>query len=344
MKFPFDPGLLPTAVGSLPHTDPQQALVLVKRFLPQLPTWPQLPRVAFGETMYAQFMLGLPGLLVDGERMCVDTAREFDDAIQQLLSDHEAGASQGYAISRGNACGLHAFLDNPPPAPLMVKGQITGPVSTALTITDEERRPLIYNDIMSDAIAKLLRLKAAWQEQKLKAATTTTTMVWLDEPYMSSFGSGYLALERHQVISLIDDVLEGLNGVRGVHCCGNTDWSVLLGTSIEVINYDAYNFAETLSLYPDEVKSFTGRGGVIAWGIVPNEESTLAGETAASLKDRLEEAMAPFTRKGFRFQELVQRGLLTPSCGLSSLSPEAAGHALELLSDLSALMRKRHGG
>ncbi|MDP6511130.1 MAG: methionine synthase [Dehalococcoidia bacterium] len=343
MKFPSDPGLLPTAVGSLPLTDPQQALGLVKRFLPEFPVWPQLPRVSFGETMYAQFMLGLPGLLVEGERMYVDTAREFDEAIRQLLSDYEAEASEGYAISKDNASGLHAFLEAPPSAPLMVKGQLTGPVSTALTITDEERRPLIYNDIMSDAIAKLLRLKAAWQEQKLKAVAATT-MVWLDEPYMSSFGSGYLTLERDQVISLIDDVLDGLHGVRGVHCCGNTDWSVLLATSIEVINYDTYNFAETLSLYPDEVKAFMGRGGVIAWGIVPNEEATLARETSSSLKDRLEEAMAPFTRKGIRFQDLVRRGLLTPSCGLSSLSPEATERALEVLSDLSALMRKRYGG
>jgi methionine synthase II (cobalamin-independent) len=225
----------------------------------------------------------------------------------------------------------------------MVKGQVTGPVSTGLMLTDQERRPLIYHDILSDAIAKHLRLKAAYQERRLKAVAATT-MVWVDEPYMSAFGSGYLSLDREKVISLIDDVLGGLQGVRGVHCCGNTDWSVLLSTSVEVLSYDAYNYAQTLSLYPDEVKAFLGRGGVIAWGIVPNEEASLAGETAASLKDRLEEAMAPFTRKGIQFRELVRRGLLTPSCGLPSLSLEAAERALEVLADLSALMRKRYGG
>ncbi len=343
MRFPTDPALLPPAVGSQPPTDPQQALGLVKRFLPQLPAWPQLPRLSFEETMYAQFVHGLPGLLTEGERLYVDTDREFDQALRQLLEDYESEATEGYAISKEHAAGLHAFLDSPPPSPLMVKGQLTGPVSTGLTVTDQERRPLIYHDILSDAIAKHLRLKAAYQEQRLKTVAATT-MVWLDEPYMSAFGSGYLSLDREKVVSLIDEVLGGLQGVRGVHCCGNTDWSVLLGTSIEVLSYDAYNYAHTLSLYPDEVKAFLGRGGVIAWGIVPNEEASLAGETAASLRDRLEEAMAPFTRKGIQFRELVRRGLLTPSCGLSSLSPEAAERALEVLADLSALMRKRYGG
>lgn len=343
MKFPTDPGLLPTAVGSLPHKDPQQALAMVKRFLPQLPAWPQLPKRAFGETMYAQFAQGLPGLLVEGERLYVDTNREFDQPLRQLLEDYEAGATARYAISREHAAGLHAFLDSPPPSPLLVKGQITGPVSTSLTITDQERRPLIYHDILSDAIAKHLRLKAAWQEQKLKGVAATT-MVWVDEPYMSAFGSGYLTLERQKVISLMEEVLGGLKGVRGIHCCGNTDWSVLLSTSVEVLNYDTYNYGHTLSLYPDEVKTFLGRGGVIAWGIVPNEEASLAKETPASLKDRLEEAMAPFTRKGIQFRELVRRGLLTPSCGLSGLSPEAAERALEVLAELSAEMRKRYGG
>ena len=85
------------------------------------------------------------------------------------------------------------------------------------------------------------------------------------------------------------------------------------------------------------------RGGAIAWGIVPSDEEPLSKETAASLKDRLEEAMAPFTRNGIRFRQLIEQGLLTPSCGLASLpTGEAAARALELLAELSAAMRKRY--
>jgi len=152
-----------------------------------------------------------------------------------------------------------------------------------------------------------------------------------------------MMLSRERVVNLLEEVLAGLSGLKGVHCCGNTDWSILLSTSVDIISFDAYNYAQSLSLYPTEVKGFLERGGSIAWGIVPNEEEALAKESAACLQDRLEEAMAPFTREGVRFRQLIAQGLLTPSCGLASLAAEeAAAHALELLAQLSEKVRKRY--
>jgi methionine synthase II (cobalamin-independent) len=52
--------------------------------------------------------------------------------------------------------------------------------------------------------------------------------------------------------------------------------------------------------------------------------------------------MAPFTRNGFKLKQIVAQGLLTPSCGLARLSPEAANQALELLAKLSESLRKRY--
>jgi len=160
---------------------------------------------------------------------------------------------------------------------------------------------------------------------------------------MSAFGSISMNLSKEQIISLLEEVFAGINGLKGVHCCGNTDWSVLLDTSVDIISFDTYNYAQSLSLYPAEVKKFLDRNGTIAWGIVPNDEESLAKESVVSLKDRLEEAMAPFTRKDIRFKQLLAQGLLTPSCGLASLSTEeAASRALELLAELSHEIRKRY--
>ena len=90
------------------------------------------------------------------------------------------------------------------------------------------------------------------------------------------------------------------------------------------------------------MKRFIDRKGVIAWGIVPNDEEVLVKESVASLQDRLEEAMAPFTRKGIPFKRLIEQGLLTPSCALASLSIEGAEQALKLLTELSDRIRKRY--
>ena len=338
----LDFGLLPTAIGSMPHREPGPACGGMLKYLRALPAWPQLPKRSFLETMYAQFLEGFPGATLEEERLTVDTNLPLDRQFRQLQQDYEARDTKRYALPRDRASGFHAFLETALGNPRGVKGHITGPVSCGLSITDRERRPILYSDPFADALAKHLCLKAAWQEQRL-ASLGYPTIIFVDEPYMSVFGSAHFVLTREQVLDLLEKVLGGLQGVKGVHCCGNTDWSVLLATSAQVISFDAYNYGHTLSLYPQEVKAFLDRGGAIAWGIVPNEEEPLKKESLSSLRERLEEAMAPFARKGIPFNQLVSQGLLTPSCGLSGLSPESSLVALEKLVELSDSVRKRYG-
>ena len=119
-------------------------------------------------------------------------------------------------------------------------------------------------------------------------------------------------------------------------------WSVILKTKLDILNFDTYNYAESLTLYPAEVKKFIDNGGAIAWGIVPNAQDSLDTETPASLKDRLEEAIAPFTRNGLHFKDILKQSILTPCCALTPLSEEGVEQALKLLTELSQEMRKKY--
>ncbi len=334
-------GCRPTAIGSMPHTDPEAACSLVTKYLRDIPAWPQLTRRSFLENMYVQYGQGFPGLVVKENSIYVDRSQDPDKPLEALYTAYLENDVDKYPIGPEYAAGLHSFLALTTLSPLATKGQITGPISWGLTVTDNNKQSIIYDDTLADAAAKLLRLKAAWQEKALNQISRNT-IIFVDEPYMVSLGSAYVSLSREKVISLLEEVFGGISGLKGVHCCGNTDWSVLLATSANILSFDAYNYAESLTLYPGEVSELLERGGTIAWGIVPNDEESLAKESAASLKDRLEEAMAPFTRKGIRFHQLLAQGLLTPSCGLASLSEEAAARALEILAELSAKIRKRY--
>jgi methionine synthase II (cobalamin-independent) len=339
----LSPEFLPLAVGSLPHTDPRKACDLVRRYLPQIPTWPQLPRRTFLENMYVQFSEGFPGVVLEGDRIYVDRERDLDPDLERLYLAYLENDLQGYGLSPQYAAGLFEFLATRFDAPLAVKGQVTGPISWGLTVVDQDRRPVLYDEILADAVAKHLRLKAAWQEEKLKHLHPTT-ILFVDEPYMSAFGSAYVALNRDQVITLLEEVLAGIAGLKGVHCCGNTDWSLLLSTSVDILSLDAYEYAEALSLYPQEVKAFLERGGMIAWGIVPaQDEEALMGETVESLVVKLEEAMALLVRKGVPLDDLLAASLVSPSCGLRTLSVPAAERALELTAAVSETMRERSG-
>ena len=328
-----------------------KACDLIAKYLKDLPTWPQLPYKTFLENMYVQFSEGFPGLVIQGlnkdaaketERIFVDRSRDLTDQLERLYSAYLENKPEVFAVGEAYASGLYRFLSADHADSTAVKGHVTGPVSWGLTVTDQDRKSIIYDETLADAAAKMLRMKATWQEKQLQKVNKKTIM-FIDEPYMSSYGSAFFSVSKETVVSLIQEVMAGISGVKGIHCCGNTDWSLLLGIGLDIINFDAYNYAESLSLYTEDVKRFLANSGTIAWGIVPPFQDALGKESVASLKDRLEEAMAPFTRHGVPFRQLVAQALITPSCGLATLkTPEAAEHALQLLVDLSDTMRRRY--
>jgi hypothetical protein len=328
----------------MPHTDPAKACALIARFLQNIPAWPQLPRRSFLENMYVQYSQGFPGIVVSNDRIYVDTAKDYSKPLEELYKAYLENDDGKYPFDPDYAAGFYAFLEQPGLKPLAVKGHVTGPLSWGLTVTDQNKRAILYDDVLGDAVPKLLKLKAAWQEKKLQKLAKNT-IIFVDEPYMASYGSSVAAgpfSSPEKVAAMIDEVFEGISGPKGLHCCGNTDWSVFFKTRLDILSFDTYNYAESLTLYPDEVKAFINRGGCVAWGIVPNDVTFVDKETIASLRDRLEEAMAPFTRNGLRFKDLAAHSLLTPGCSLAGLSEEGSEKALELLTALSAEMRSRY--
>ncbi len=335
---------LPTIIGSMPHTDPQQACSLITLYLKDIPAWPQLPRRSFLENMYVQYSEGFPGVVIEGDHIHVDSSRDLQKPLEELYAAYLENNVDKYPISPDYAAGLYAFLNLTNLSPRAVKGHVTGPLTWGLTVTDKDGKAIIHDEVLGDAVPRLLRLKAAWQEKEL-SKISKNTIIFIDEPYMAAYGSSTATgtfSSPDKIADMLDEVFDGINGLKGLHCCGNTDWSVLLKTRLDILSFDTYNYAESVSLYPAEIKKFLDRGGAIAWGIVPNDVESVSGETVSSLKDRLEEAMAPFTRNGVRFRDLVAHSLLTPSCTLIPLGDEASEKALELLTGLSDTLRKKY--
>ena len=343
MPAAFQPNWLPLVLGSMPHTDLGVAWRLMLKCFPQIPAWPQLPRKTSLENMYAQFSERFPGITLADGRIYVDRRKDLDPALERLyLAYLENNLAYGQ-ISPSHAAGLSSLIEGKVtlPQPLVaLKGQVTGPVSWGLTIVDQDQRPILYDEVLADAVSKHLRLKAAWQEAELRKLCPRT-ILFVDEPYMASFGSAFVSLGKEQVIGWIEEVFSGLSGLKGVHCCGNTDWSILLNTSADILSLDAYDYAETLSLYPGDVTRFLARGGIIAWGIVPASVSA-ESETVGALVDRLHEAINHLAGKGVPLDALLKAGMISPSCGLGSLTPAVAERVFELTVGVSAEMRHRY--
>ena len=338
-----------TTIGSLPHADPGEACSLMLDALPEMPAWPQLPKRSFLENMYAQYSEGLPGIRVDEENgrilFQVDESLEAElERFYQAVIDEEL---ERFAISEEYAAGLQYFVSGPFLPELekraFVKGQVTGPISFGLTVTDQSRRASLYNETLEQVIVKGLTLKSKWESQVLRrAAPGAKVVMFFDEPYLVSVGSALINVSREQLIRDIKECLEGSGAdLTGVHCCGNTDWSILFETGVDIVNFDAFDYLDRFIAYGEEIKEHIQRGGMIAWGVVPNDERVFDG-TGEMLAGIVESAFDILESRGIDRLALANQSMITPACGLGSASVEVAERVLYLLADVSGTLRKRY--
>ena len=163
----------------MPHTDPAEACSVALANLSDIPVWPQLPHRSFLENMYAQYSEGFPGVVLDSERVHVDRSIDLSKPLEKLYTAYLEKDLAQYAISPEYAAGFHTFLSQKLDSCFAVKGQVTGPISFGLVVTDQDRRPILYDEVLADALAKHLALKAAWQERELAKLSPSTIILRL---------------------------------------------------------------------------------------------------------------------------------------------------------------------
>ncbi len=357
MPFTFEPRCLPTTLGSLPHTDAAHATALLLAYTPEIPAWVQLPKRAWRENMMVQYLEGLPGLVEENERAYFDTSRpDYQDALTDFFARYlaveagDANALETFAITPERSRGLPTMLAALPKRfhpPVVTKGQVTGPFTWGTTLTDQNRRCAYYDEQLHDVIVKGVTLKALWQIKHLKTCGAPV-MIWMDEPSLLSFGSStFISISREDVLRDLNEVagaIHGAGALTGVHCEANTDWSLLMEADLDILDFDAYDHMEAITLYPAELRTFFERGGSLGWGIVPTlDPHAAATETAGTLLARFDAGVASLEAKGFSRELLMRRALITPSCGAGTLTPVLAERVLSLLRELSATLRKREG-
>jgi methionine synthase II (cobalamin-independent) len=340
-------------IGSQPIDDHAMATQLVMAHVPEIPNWVQLPVFA-QEGMISQFAPGLPGLIHGEDRTYVDTAADgFDDQMvaffEEFLAVVEERSSwdeSRFALARTHAPGFFELLSAVtarPQKPFAVKGQITGPITFCTSLSDERRRAIFYNEALRDAAVKMLALKAGWQVRQLKA-TGAPVILFIDEPALAGYGSSeFISISREDIAACLQEVVDmvhSLGAWAGVHVCANTDWSLLLSSELDIVNFDAFGYFDKFVLYAEPLKSFLHAGGCLAWGLVPTSPADIV--QAATLEQvwaRWHSGVQALAALGIDPIALRRQSFITPSCGTGSLPPELSQKVLEMTQALSARVR-----
>jgi hypothetical protein len=292
--------------------------------------------------MYAQYSTHLPGIVVDAvkKRITVDL-RSYDP--EKFYSSVISEAVDDFTHPEDCFAGFYELVSRDiPSSAKALKGQVTGPISTGLQIFDGDGRPAIYDEAYCEIIRKNLNMMARWQERVLRSKCRNTIM-FIDEPSLSLLGTPFASVSWDDATRWINEVLSGLKSWKAIHCCGNTDWQRVLATDIDILSFDAYNYAYTIALYPKAVAAFLDKGGSLAWGIVPNNEDGMKDETIGSLVDKLDASFDMLAEKGIDKEALMKSSLITPECGLGGVDEPMSARILDTLVSVSLALEEKYG-
>ena len=345
------------AIGYLPHTDLESAMELVKKDFDKIPFWPQLSKINKNEDMIFQFLENMPSFFIDentGKSYLETESDKFFEDVEQFFEDYEEITADincdkinKYAIN--SSCAFPEFIkivkDTKPD---FAKGQIVGPFTLATTLVDKSGKCAFYDETLKEIITKTLCLKALWQIKEIKCASPETTpIIFIDEPSISQLGtSAYITISNDEVIEMIkeiSDIIQSNGAMSAIHCCGKCDWNVPITAGVDIINLDAYSFAENLSLFRKDLKPYLEQGRKIAWGVVPTLHPEILEKT--DLNEMIavfEKAVKYLTKKEIDEKIIIENSIITPSCGAGALSTELAEKAMDLTKKLSETLKERY--
>ncbi|HNX81087.1 MAG TPA: hypothetical protein PKL77_02965 [Candidatus Omnitrophota bacterium] len=293
--------------------------------------------------MLLQYCENIPCLKVEAGSI-VFNGSDIDAQLEAFYERVIAEDVEYFKISSEYAAGIDAFVSRLKAADTgiqAVKGHITGPFTFAASLKDEKGIALLHEPVFMQVIVKSLTMKALWQLKRF-AGLPGERIIFMDEPYLGCFGSAYTPVNKEDVVSGLGEIastLQAAGALVGVHCCGNTDWSIFTDTpGIGIINFDAFDFLDKFILYADNLKGYVAKGGIICWGIVPTHDAAL-NLTPQELVEKLTRGLQLLENKGVNVDLLRKNLLVSPACGLGALAVTKVEPIFKLLSGVSAIMR-----
>jgi hypothetical protein len=324
----------------MPHTDVGAALDAALSL--DIPFWPQLPRLNYYEDMYVQASEHFPGILLDMDKQTLAFSMDkFIVELEETLAHFDEPAY--FDISTQYSDVYHRFLDLDLSDRPAIRGQLEGPISFGLNVLDQDKRPIIFDDTVRPFMYEFMAKRINVQLERLKKLNPNAFM-FIDEPGLQFLFSALSGYDSNAARQDMEEFLSMIERPRGVHLCGNPDWDFLLNLDMDILSMDAYLNAEIFANYADSIKRFLGRGGVIAWGIVPTNFEPFEAETIDTLTHQLEKVWRVLENKGIEKENLLSRSLISPAtcCLVNPDGEKTVAAAFKVVQDLSGRLRDKY--
>ncbi|HSL58829.1 MAG TPA: hypothetical protein VK866_13365 [Acidimicrobiales bacterium] len=293
---------LDTAVGSLPHVDIDAAVAFALARQPRLPAAPSLPQRTPLEGMVAQAAWGVSGVTLGADGSITVVPDELDPTAP--VGDPDL-AGEPFAT-------LRAFLDAVADRTEPVKLQLTGPVTLGVALhaagADADRAFAVAGAAVRARAAALLGLAE-------RRAPGVPLVVVVDEPGLTGISHPDFPVAPDHAVDLVSGALAALEpgALTGVHCCGPTDWNLVLSAGPALVSAPLYG---GLLLAAGSLARYLDDGGRIAWGVVPTDGPV--GASAGRLFRQMSTAWCDLVRAGCDPVALRTQSLVTPACGLAT--------------------------
>src|SRR5260370_40462738 len=216
--MPFAPAGAVTGIGSLPLTSITSAIRSVAEFSPEVPFWPQLPRLSERESIVGQG-LGVVEELIEPR----NEGYGYQVKEGQLNSVLEILHRSSGEMMPANAAGFGAFEEALSSglfsSAVAVKGQIEGPITLSAYLFHKER-PFLADPALFSAIAFHVSQIIGWQIDRQKAAGLPV-LIFVDEPALCLDAPVENAVPEEQRLSALAATLEDARirgAYAGLHC------------------------------------------------------------------------------------------------------------------------------
>ncbi len=344
--YPWAPGSA-TGIGSMPGTDPAEAMRVVAGELPDFPYLPELPDRGPGADLTgrtAALLVDMPTeVTLRGWRLADHVGRDLIRARSMLSFDLDE---------------LEEVLDGFR-GPLKV--QLCGPWTLAATLELPHTMNMALADpgAVADLIASLAEGAAAHVADLVKRVPGAQLVVQLDEPALPAVAQGEVptasgmsrlaAVEEETLRAGLAQVVAAIRGYTVVHCCAS---SVPFGI-IRTAGADAVAFDLSLLRRGEEqgVGEAAEAGMGLLVGAIPavpdgREEDRDASRAGAAIRpgaasgaqETAERVIRLYQRLGLPLASCAGQAVVTPACGLAGASPAQARAALTRCREAASML------